>query len=183
VLVTVLGLVQEGARGRTRAELDSLFGDFDPGAALDVPELAVANGRQTVALPARSGVEMLVLLPDTSLDQPLDPPVCEVRDRTSVALSLPKVDVATAGGVRAMFSSDADLAGPPGREPDRARGGVARRRAGLEGAAATAVMIGRRARPSRRADPIVVQVDRPFLLAVGHTRSKAIYLLAQVARP
>jgi hypothetical protein len=182
VLVTVLGLVQEGARGRTRAELDSLFGDFDPGAALDVPELAVANGRQTVALPARSGVEMLVLLPDTSLDQPLDPPVCEVRDRTSVALSLPKVDVATAGGAGDVLLGRRPRR-PPGREPDRARGRVAHRRAGLEGAAATAVMIGRRARPSRRADPIVVQVDRPFLLAVGHTRSKAIYLLAQVARP
>jgi serine protease inhibitor len=29
----------------------------------------------------------------------------------------------------------------------------------------------------------VVQVDRPFLLVVRHAESKAVYFLAQVARP
>ncbi len=53
---------------------------------------------------------------------------------------------------------------------------------GLEGAAATAVMI-RPGRSPRPTDPVVVTVDRPFLLAVRHARSKAIYFLAQVARP
>jgi serpin B len=43
-------------------------------------------------------------------------------------------------------------------------------------------MITRGARTNHR-DPIVVTVDRPFLLAVRHARSKAIYFLAQIARP
>ena len=32
-------------------------------------------------------------------------------------------------------------------------------------------------------EPIVVTVDRPFLLAVRHARSGALYFLAQIARP
>ncbi|WP_112229105.1 serpin family protein [Lentzea atacamensis] len=51
------------------------------------------------------------------------------------------------------------------------------------GAAATPVVLTRGARPRRPADPIVVQVDRPFLLAVRHARSGAIHFLPQVAHP
>ncbi|MGW4209709.1 serpin family protein [Lentzea sp. NPDC004789] len=304
-VASALALVREGARGRTRAELDALLRDFDPGDALDVPELSVANklwaddsltlnpgfslassvrrtafadpatarklinadveeatrglvpellgrlspaavavlvnalylkagwrnpfkagatkprnfhapggdvevptmkvtaklgyarhdGWQTVALPTEDRVEMLVLLPDTSLEQPLDPSVFEVRTTTEVALSLPKVDVSANYdlaetlaelGVRAMFAEDADLGGI---SPDHLIVSEVVHEAvlrvdeqGLEGAAATAVMISRGARPNRR-DPIVVTVDRPFLLAVRHARSKAIYFLAQIACP
>jgi serpin B len=275
-----LALVREGARGQTRAELDALLRDFDPGDALDVPELAVANtlwaddsltlnpgfslassvrrtafadpatarklinadveeatrglvpellgrlspatvavhapdgdvqvptmkvtaelgyarhdGWQTVALPTEDRVEMLVLLPDTSLEQPLEKSVFEVRDTTRVALSLPKVDVSANYelvetlmelGVRTMFAEDADLGGI---SPDHLIVSEVVHEAvlrvdeqGLEGAAATAVMITRGARTNHR-DPIVVTVDRPFLLAVRHARSKAIYFLAQIARP
>ncbi|GGN24585.1 hypothetical protein GCM10011609_78280 [Lentzea pudingi] len=31
-------------------------------------------------------------------------------------------------------------------------------------------------------DPIVVEVDRPFLLAVRHARSKAVFFFAQIVR-
>ena len=53
---------------------------------------------------------------------------------------------------------------------------------GLEGAAATAVTF-RTVSIEIPVDPIVVTVDRPFLLAVRHARSGAIYFLAQIARP
>jgi len=305
-VASALALAREAARGRTRAELDALLGDFRPGDALDVPELAVANtlwaddrltlnpafslaesvrrapfatapdtvrklvnadveettrglirdlldhvpadavaiivnalylkvgwlnefpvhataprpfhapggdvevptmtvtarfgyarhpGWQTVVLPAGSGVETVVLLPDTSLDQPLDPAVFEVAGSASVELSLPKVDVRAKFelsetlerlGVTEMFSSRADLTGlsPDGLVVSQVLHEAVLRidEQGLEGAAATAVMIGF-GMPPPPADPVVVTVDRPFLLAVRHARSKAIYFLAQIARP
>lgn len=117
------------------------------------------DGWQTIALPTKQpGIEALVLLPDTSLEQPLDPSVFRVDGDARVALSLPKVDV------RAKFELSEKL-----------------RR--LEGAAATAVLMTRGARPAKLPEPIVVTVDRPFLLAVRNARSRAIYFLAQVARP
>ena len=307
-VASALALTREAARGRTRAELDALLGDFRPGDALDVPELALATtlwaddhlrldpgfsltdsvrraafsdpatvrkrvnadveettrglipellppptgpyvgailvnalylkvgwqkafranatkprpfhapggdvdvpmmkvtaelgyarheGWQTIVLPARSGVEALVLLPDTSLEQPLDPSVFEVSGTTTVALSLPKVDVREKFelketlerlGAAEMFEPRADFTG---LSPDRPLyvGEVIHEAVlrldeqGLEGAAATAVVMTRGLRSVPPSDPIVVQVDRPFLLAVRHARSKVIYFLAQIANP
>jgi serpin B len=53
---------------------------------------------------------------------------------------------------------------------------------GLEGAAATAMMISLTAfvAPPR---PVVVRVDRPFLLLVRHRASGAVYFLARVVEP
>ncbi|USX48457.1 hypothetical protein ND450_23545 [Lentzea sp. HUAS12] len=94
---------------------------------------ARTGGWQTVVLPAKSGVEVLVLLPDGPLDQP-HPAAFDVPGSTAVALSLPKVDVREKFelrealeqvGMGTMFSPDADLSGlspePPVRERGRAR--------------------------------------------------------------
>ncbi|SFR24307.1 serpin B [Lentzea waywayandensis] len=175
-----------------------------PGGDVEVPTMKVTallgysrtEGWQTIALPARSGVEALVLLPDESLEQPLHAAAFEVRDSTAIALSLPKVDVREKFelretleqlGVGTMFSPDADLGG---LSPDPLFVSAVIHEAvlrldekGLEGAAATAVVKSRGASPRKPVDPIAVQVDRPFLVAVRHARSKAIYFLAQVARP
>ena len=53
---------------------------------------------------------------------------------------------------------------------------------GLEGAAATAAVVSLTAAapPSR---PVVVRLDRPFLLLVRHRRSGEVYFLARVADP
>ncbi|MFS8105254.1 serpin family protein, partial [Lentzea alba] len=186
VLVNALYL-KVGWRNPFRSNATKPRNFHAPDGDVEVPTMKVTaelgytrhDGWQTIALPAKSGVEMLVLLPDASLEQPLDPSVFEVRDTTKVALSLPKVDVRANFelsedlprlGVKAMFSSDADLSGI---SPDHLVVSEVVHEAvlrldeqGLEGAAATAVMIGRGAVPGRRAEPIVVNVDRPFLLAV-----------------
>ncbi|SES11741.1 serpin family protein [Lentzea albida] len=174
-----------------------------PGGDVEVPTMTVTaelgyartGGWQTVVLPAKSGVEVLVLLPDGPLDQP-HPAAFDVPGSTAVALSLPKVDVREKFelrealeqvGVGTMFSPDADLSGlspKPLFVSEVVHEAVLRLdEQGLEGAAATAVMKSRGARPRKPAHPVVVLVDRPFLLAVRHARSKAVYFLAQVARP
>lgn len=175
-----------------------------PGGDVSVPTMKVTekfryahhNGWQTVVLPADSGVEAVILLPDTSLDQPLDPSVLKASNRVNLELSLPKVDVREKFqlkgvlerlGVRRMFARDADFSG---LSPDERlfvdeviHEAVLRLdEEGLEGAAATAITF-RTVSIEIPTEPIVVNVDRPFLLAVRHARSGAIYFLAQIARP
>jgi serine protease inhibitor len=175
-----------------------------PGGDVDVPTMKVTEkfryarhpGWQTVVLPAASGVEAVILLPDTSLEQPLDPSVLHATSRVNLELSLPKVDVREKFqlksvlerlGVRRMFARDADFGGLSPDErlfvDDVIHEAVLRLdEEGLEGAAATAVTF-RTVSIEIPAEPIVVTVDRPFLLAVRHARSGAVYFLAQVARP
>ncbi|SDP60419.1 serpin family protein [Lentzea jiangxiensis] len=175
-----------------------------PGGDVDVPTMKVTekfryarhDGWQTIVLPADSGVEAVVLLPDESLEQPLTPAVFEAREFTRLELSLPKVDVrekltlksvVERLGIRRMFTRNADFSGLSPDErlfvDDVVHEAVLRLdEEGLEGAAATAVTF-RTVSFEIPADPVVVDVDRPFLLAVRHARSGAIYFLAQVARP
>jgi serine protease inhibitor len=175
-----------------------------PGGDVSVPTMKVTekfryarhDGWQTIVLPADSGVEAVILLPDTSLDQPLDPAVLEARSRVNLELSLPKVDVREKFqlrsvlerlGVRRMFARDADFSGLSPDErlfvDDVIHEAVLRLdEEGLEGAAATAITF-RTVSIEIPSEPIVVNVDRPFLLAVRHARSGAVYFLAQVARP
>lgn len=175
-----------------------------PGGDVDVPTMTVTEkfryarheGWQTIVLPADSGVETLVLLPDESLEQPLPPSVLTASTSTRLELSLPTVDVRARFalkntlrqlGVERMFARDADFSGLSPDErmfvDDVVHEAVLRLdEQGLEGAAATAVTF-RTVSFEIPADPVVVQVDRPFLLAVRHARSGAIYFLAQVARP
>ncbi len=175
-----------------------------PGGDVDVPTMKVTEkfryarheGWQTVVLPAASGVEAVILLPDTSLEQPLDPSVLQATDRVNIELSLPKVDVREKFqlknvlerlGVQRMFTRTADFTGLSPDErlfvDDVIHEAVLRLdEEGLEGAAATAVTF-RTVSFEIPVEPIVVEVDRPFLLVVRHARSKAIYFLAQIARP
>lgn len=175
-----------------------------PGGDVDVPTMKVTEkfryarheGWQTIVLPADSGVEAVILLPDESLEQPLSPSVLTARDFTRLDLSLPKVDVRAKFnlkntlrqlGVERMFARDADFSGLSPDErmfvDDVVHEAVLRLdEEGLEGAAATAVTF-RTVSIEIPADPLVVEVDRPFLLAVRHARSGALYFLAQVARP
>ena len=175
-----------------------------PGGDISVPTMKVTekfryahrNGWQTVVLPAASGVDAVILLPDTSLEQPLDPSVFEALNQVNLELSLPKVDVREKFhlkgvlerlGVRRMFARDADFSG---LSPDERlfvdeviHEAVLRvDEEGLEGAAATAITF-RTVSFEIPTEPIVVNVDRPFLLAVRHARSGALYFLAQIARP
>lgn len=153
-------------------------------------------GWQTIGLPAASGVEALVLLPDDSLDQPLDPSVLTAQSYTRLELSLPKVDVREKFelkttlrqlGVERMFTRQADFTGLSPSErlfvDDVIHEAVLRvDEEGLEGAAATAITF-RTVSLELPTEPIVVNVDRPFLLLVRHARSGAIYFMAQIARP
>ena len=154
------------------------------------------EGWQTIALPADSGIEMVVLLPDESLEQPLDPAVLTGGTHVRLELTLPKVDVRARFnlkgtlrelGVERMFTREADFSGLSPDErmfvDDVVHEAVLRLdEEGLEGAAATAITF-RTVSIEIPADPVVVHVDRPFLLAVRNARSGAVYFLAQVTRP
>jgi serine protease inhibitor len=175
-----------------------------PGGDVDVPTMKVTEkfryarheGWQTIVLPAASGVEAVILLPDTSLEQPFEESLLTAQNYTRLELSLPKVDVRAKFnlkstlrqlGVERMFTREADFSGLSPDErmfvDDVVHEAVLRvDEEGLEGAAATAITF-RTVSIEIPADPIVVTVDRPFLLAVRHARSGAIYFLAQVARP
>ncbi|MFC3895556.1 serpin family protein [Lentzea rhizosphaerae] len=175
-----------------------------PGGDVDVPTMKVTEkfryarheGWQTIVLPAASGVEAVILLPDTSLEQPFDPSLLTAQNYTRLELSLPKVDVRAKFnlkstlrqlGVERMFTREADFSGLSPDErmfvDDVVHEAVLRvDEEGLEGAAATAITF-RTVSIEIPVDPIVITVDRPFLLAVRHARSGAIYFLAQVARP
>lgn len=162
---------------------------------------AAADGWQIVGLPAAGGVEAVVLLPDadiadaeprltaTSLAGLLAAP----RPR-SVSLRLPKLKVGSraeltgplrALGVRTVFTDHADL---QAISPDRLsvdqivhQSVLKLDEQGLEGAAATAIMM--RLLSASRDDPLPVLVDRPFLLVIRHANAKAVYFLARVTDP
>ncbi|SEQ62436.1 serpin B [Lentzea xinjiangensis] len=175
-----------------------------PGGDVDVPTMKITekfryahrDGWRTIVLPADSGVEAVVLLPDESLEQPLHPAAFTAQDFVRLELSLPTVDVRAKFtlksalrqlGVERMFAREADFSWlAPGDRmfvDDVVHEAVLRLdEEGLEGAAATAVTF-RTVSMEIPVDPVVVTVDRPFLLAVRHARSGAVYFLAQVAHP
>lgn len=154
-------------------------------------------GWQTIVLPAASGVEAVVLLPDGTLsDSSLDPTVVEAADFARLELSMPLIDVSMKAslkeslvqlGVWSLFSRSADFGGlsPDPRlfVDDVLHEAVLRvDEEGLEGAAATAVTF-RTVSIEIEPDPIVVSVDRPFLLLVRHAKTGAIYFMARIVRP
>ncbi|AOS65036.1 serpin family protein [Actinoalloteichus hymeniacidonis] len=181
------------------------------GGARDVPTMQLTerlpytarDGWQVVGLPAKGGVEAVVLLPDGDLAEAeasltaskLGVLLDAVR-ATRVELFLPKLRVtgrADLGdslgglGVRTMFTDAADFRGVS--ESHRiAVSSVLHESVlqidedGLEGAAATAVVF-RLAAAVLPQRPITVRVDRPFLLLVRHRRSGAVYFLSRVADP
>jgi serpin B len=163
---------------------------------------AARDGWQAVGLPAAGGVQAVVLLPDGDLaesEAELDEAVLtrlldSVRMR-QIKLSMPKFSLDVSSpltsvlqglGVRAVFTPGADLTGltsdPRILVSDVLHQAVLKiDEQGLEGAAATAVMI--RTMSMTTSEPPAVVVDRPFLLLVRHVDTGVIYFFARVVEP
>lgn len=163
---------------------------------------AHTGGWQAVTLPASGGVEATVLLPDGDLaaaeprlDAAALAELLAATAKTKVDLSLPRFRVETsspltgvlaARGVETMFTDRADFSA---LSSERLKVSEVRHQAvlrideqGLEGAAATAVMMVLAAMVVEP-DPIRVRVDRPFLFLVRHRATGVLYFLARVAAP
>jgi serine protease inhibitor len=182
-----------------------------PGGVRDVPTMrltarigyAARHGWQAVTLPAVGGVEAVVLLPGTDLaaaEAELDTArladLLDAPELTRVELSLPRLRVSARAsleealgrlGVRTLFTNAADLGGLFVKE--RAHVDTVLHEAvlrldeqGLEGAAATAVLM-RLSAVIREEPPVVVRVDRPFLLVVRHVDTGVVYFLSRVVEP
>lgn len=161
---------------------------------------AAQDGWQVATLRAVGGVEAVVLLPDgdlaeaeaaldaDSLDTLLDAPRL-----TQVDLALPKLEVSTKAeltaqleqlGVSMLFTRDADLSGisptPLAVEAVLHESVLKLDEEGLEGAAATAVMMRMVSMPTRSERMVV---DRPFLLVVRHAATGVVYFMARVTEP
>ncbi|UQS23529.1 serpin family protein [Amycolatopsis thermalba] len=161
------------------------------------------DGWQVVELPA-AGVTATVLLPDGDLaDQ--EPHLDDAKLATLLAaprrvqldLRLPKIDLDRPAdltgalkqlGVRTLFEPGASPLGRLTPDPRAFVSAVQHQSVleldeqGLEGAAATAVMI-RTLSMVTPADPVEVRVDRPFLLLVRHARTGVVYFFARVVEP
>ncbi|SMD26706.1 serpin family protein [Kibdelosporangium aridum] len=159
---------------------------------------ARASGWQVVAMPAIGGVEAVVLLPDggelptvdaTTLKTLVDKP-----KRQKVSLRMPKLrlklgaeltNVLNQLGVRTVFTDSADLSGIS-EDPLAVQAVIHESvlkidEQGLEGAAATAVMM--RTLSLDTSQPVEVTVDRPFLLLVRHKDTGVVYFSARVNDP
>jgi len=184
-----------------------------PGGTVEVPMMhvqrrlryAARSGWRLVGVPAGSGVLADVLLPDADLagaepgltaDALAD--LLAAARPAEVALWLPRFRVEAdaplvqplAGlGIRTLFTDAADLSGVTGGA-ERLKVSAAVHKAvltvdesGLEGAAATALVMVRAAFLAPPPRPVQVRVDRPFLVLVRHERTGAVYFLARVTRP
>lgn len=181
-----------------------------PAGTVDVPTMrlttrlpyAAVDGWQVVALPAHGDIDALVLLPDAPLadaeptltadrlaallDAPTPNQVQLALPKFSVDVRSPLTEVLRALGVRTMFGRDADFSGisdmPLFVDQVLHQAVLRVDESGLEGAAATAVLI-RKMALARAADPIVLHVDRPFLLLVRHRATGVLYFMARVTNP
>ncbi|MGH3795123.1 MAG: serpin family protein [Pseudonocardiaceae bacterium] len=160
---------------------------------------------QVVTLPARGGVDAVILLPHGPLgDVEAGLTTAELGDtagpsrRLRLRLRLPRLRLEwSAGlrkplaalGVRALFDPEhADLTGLSSLRAAWVDEVVHRAvlrvdEQGLEGAAATAAVVAMRAMTTPPAEPLLVEVDRPFLLLIRHRRTGTIYFLARVTAP
>lgn len=181
-----------------------------PGGRVDVPTMRLArrldyaavDGWQVAVLPATGDVEAVVLLPDASLPEAepaltgprLSALLAEPRS-TEIELYLPKFRVAGKAplrsvleslGARTMFTDAADFGGitdqPIAISSAWHQAVLTVDERGLEGAAATALVMALMAM-TRRPEPVLVRVDRPFLVLVRHRASGAVYFLSRVVEP
>jgi serpin B len=163
---------------------------------------ATGEGWQVVTLPAVGGVEAVVLLPDGDLaerEATLDEVVLDrllgATTRRTVHLSMPKIqlnvrspltDALRSLGAGTMFTDAADFS-PLTEDPRLVIDDVFHQAVlrvderGLEGAAATAVTM--RLTSIMVEEPVVVEVDRPFLLLVRHAETGVVYFFTRVVDP
>jgi serine protease inhibitor len=162
---------------------------------------AARDGWELVELPAVGGAVATILLPERSLaeqestvDVDLLANLWSAKQDTQVTLSMPKLEldfrtpltvILRELGVRTMFGGDADFGNLTGDRvfvSDVLHQSVLRiDEQGLEGAAATAAMMRLVSMPT--AEPVTVEVDRPFLLLVRHPATGAVYFFARVVEP
>jgi serine protease inhibitor len=166
-------------------------------------DYAAGGGWQVVVLPAAGDVDAVVLLPDgdlgtaePALDADALAGLLAAPAPMSVDLYLPRFKVrananltAALGslGVRTMFSDQADFSGisdrPMAVSSVRHEAVLTIDERGLEGAAATGMVMRALALHRDLSEPVVVRVDRPFLFVVRHRPSGAVYFLTRVTSP
>lgn len=184
-----------------------------PGGDVEVPTMhlqrrmwyAARGGWRLASVPAGSGVVADVLLPDgdladaePTLDAGTVHALAEAATPTLVALSLPRFRVEdgapltgplAALGIGTIFTDRADLSGVTGGAESLKVSAVLHKavltvdESGLEGAAATAVMMVTTSMVLDPPRPVELRVDRPFLVVVRHEGTGAVYFLARVTRP
>jgi serpin B len=166
-------------------------------------DYAAGGGWQVVVLPAAGDVDAVVLLPDgdlvtaePALDADALAGLLAAPAPMSVDLYLPRFKVrananltAALGslGVHTMFGDHADFSGisdrPMAVSSVRHEAVLTVDEHGLEGAAATGMVMRALALHRDMNEPVVVRVDRPFLFMVRHRPSGAVYFLARVTSP
>jgi len=164
---------------------------------------AARDGWQLVELPGAGGVSATILLPDgdlaeqeSTMDESRLLDLLSAKKNRQVRLSMPKVKLDSRAvlkpalqglGVRTMFGANADFT-PLSPDPRLVVDDVIHQSVlrldeeGLEGAAATAVMI-RALAMITPIDPVEVVVNRPFLLLVRHAATGVVYFFARVVEP
>jgi serpin B len=183
-----------------------------PTGPTDVPTMRLSGKRlgytagggwQVVVLPAAGDVDAVVLLPDGDLATaepaldadalggllaaPIPMPVDLYLPRFKVRAKANLTAALGSLGVRTMFSDQADFSGisdrPMAVSSVRHEAVLTVDEQGLEGAAATGVVMRALALHRDVSEPVVVRVDRPFLFLVRHRPSGAVYFLARVTNP
>jgi len=166
---------------------------------------------QRITLPAQGGVEAVILLPHPPLPAAeaeltaaelgtvlsCAPSLSSAPSR-QVQLRVPRLRLEwsarlskplAALGARTIFDPErADLSGLTPQRPAWLDEVVHRAvlridEQGLEGATATAMVVAMRALATPATEPLLVEVDRPFLLLIRHCRTGVIYFLARVTDP
>ncbi|QUQ67969.1 serpin family protein [Kutzneria sp. CA-103260] len=192
--------------GTTPRPFHAPTGTYKPATMRQTERLGYAHrdGWQIVTLPAAGAVDAMVLLPDEPLtvaEPALDAgKLRELLGTTSsqrVQLTMPKINVSTRAsfkhplldlGVRTPFvAGQAGLTrlcpDPRLYVDDVLHESVLKfDEQGLEGAAATAVTM-RMMSMAVPSDPVVVDVDRPFLVVVLHRETGVPYFVARVVHP
>jgi len=181
-------------------------GTYEPPSMRQTQRLGYGHrdGWQVVVLPAAGGVDAVVLLPDaplTEAEPALD--AAKLADLLGTAssqrvqLTMPKINVSTRASIKhPLLDLGVHLLFKPGQagltrlcpDPRLYVDDVLHESVlkfdeqGLEGAAATAVVM-RTMSMAMPAEPIVVDVDRPFLVVVRHRQTGVPYFVARVVHP
>ncbi|HWE89475.1 MAG TPA: serpin family protein [Pseudonocardiaceae bacterium] len=165
-------------------------------------DYAAVDGWRVVVLPAAGGVDAVVLLPDApladaepALTGPRLSALLAAPQQTEVELYLPKFRVTGKVPLRpvlenlgapTMFTPRADFTGisaePIAVSSVWHQAVLTVDEHGLEGAAATALVMVAMAM-ARRPEPVVLRIDRPFLVLVRHRASGGGYFLSRVVEP